>query len=92
MIRLISWLADILIVFLVVRAIVRLIFGARIPTGRRPPASVPERAGGTLVRDPHCGTYLPESRAIRVGSGAQAQFFCSAACRDAYAAAEAKGA
>jgi hypothetical protein len=92
MIRLISWLADILIVFLVVRAILRLVLGARTPARRPPSASVPERLGGTLVRDPQCGTYVPESRAIRVGSGARALYFCSAACRDAYAAAEAKGA
>jgi YHS domain-containing protein len=39
------------------------------------------------VRDPQCGTYLPQTRAIRVGSGSDAQYFCSAACRDAYRAA-----
>jgi hypothetical protein len=48
---------------------------------------VGERKGGTLVRDPNCGTYIPEARAITLGSGSHALHFCSAACRDAYTAA-----
>ena len=92
MARLISWLFDVLIIIFVIRAIMRLVTGGSAPARPRERTSVPERSGGTLVRDPQCGTYVPESRAIRLGSGAQARYFCSTACRDAYAAAEAKGA
>jgi YHS domain-containing protein len=36
------------------------------------------------VQDPQCGTYLPKSRALMIGSGDDAKYFCSPACRDAY--------
>jgi uncharacterized protein len=91
MARLLSWVLDVIVVLLIARAVLRLLFGSRTPAAR-PDRRAPERLGGTLVRDPQCGTYVPESRAIRVGSGAHALYFCSPDCRDAYAAAEAKGA
>jgi hypothetical protein len=34
-------------------------------------------AAGHLVKDPVCGTYIPEASAIRAGD----QFFCSEECR-----------
>jgi hypothetical protein len=55
--------------------------------GPRPAPPPQERLGGTLVRDPQCGTYVPESRAVIVGTGADRLTFCSTACRDAYQAA-----
>jgi YHS domain-containing protein len=64
--------------------ILRLLTGSGSPPRSRPSNSTPERSGGTLVRDPQCGTYIPESRAIRVGSGDRTLYFCSNACRDAY--------
>lgn len=74
---------------LVILLIIRLVVSAvRNVMGRRPPAKartrVAERAGGVLVRDPHCGTYLPESRALTVGNGSDVMHFCSPACRDAW--------
>jgi hypothetical protein len=84
MARLIEFLADALTLLFVVRLIVRF-FATGAPARGRPAAPrAEERAGGTLVRDPHCGTYIPESRAIRAGSGDQTVYFCSTACRDAY--------
>ncbi len=50
---------------------------AASPTGTRAPGT-PER----LVRDPHCGVALPQSRAIAWNG----EFFCSEACRSAHAA------
>jgi len=79
----------VLVVLLIIRFVLRLIASARVGyrSVPRPPRPVGERTGGTLVRDPNCGTYIPESRAITLGNGSQAVHFCSAACRDAYAAA-----
>ena len=81
----------VLIILLIIRIVVTWFMGVRHsmraaagPSGARPqgrPRPVSERAGGTLVRDPHCGTYIPESRAVVAGS----LRFCSTACRDAYA-------
>ena len=88
--RLLSWALDIIVVLLLARAVLRMLFGGSRTPQPRQPRRPPERLGGTLVRDPQCGTYVPESSAIRVGSGDRALYFCSTACRDAYAAVEAK--
>ena len=87
---LLMWIVRTIVILLIIRIVLRLL----IPTPRRTssgarrqtPESL-ERAGGALVRDPHCGTYVPQSRALKVGIGANVQYFCSAACRDAFAAA-----
>jgi YHS domain-containing protein len=81
------WIVRILVILLLIRMVLRMLFprGLQAPRGRRGPV---ERSGGTLVRDPQCGTYLPQSRALTVGSGASTLYFCSAECREAYTAAE----
>jgi hypothetical protein len=85
---LLLWIVRLVVLLIIVRLIVRRVSAA---IGQRqapkPSSRVPERAGGTLVRDPHCGTYLPESRALVVGRGANALHFCSSTCRDAWTAA-----
>jgi hypothetical protein len=91
--KLISWLLDLLVLWLIVRAVSRALgFGQRPKAAPRQRASTKplERIGGTLVRDPQCGTYVPESRAIRIGTGDQVQYFCSTTCRDAYSGRQAK--
>ena len=82
--RLIAWVIEIVVVFVLARLVFRL-FGAAQNVYRRPPAPEPrERVGGTLVRDPHCGTYVPVSRALEARSGQETIYFCSTECRDAY--------
>jgi uncharacterized protein len=86
MVRLLQFLFDVLVAIVVIRLISRLLFRSRSATRRgTAPPQTPERSGGTLVRDPQCGTYIPESRAIRVRDGNGYLFFCSPVCRDAYA-------
>ena len=93
---LIRWIVEAVILTVVLNLVMRLFSGrpAARAGGPRPAGPRPapgrashERAGGALVRDPQCGTYVPQSRAIRVGSGTGAQYFCSDGCRAAYAAA-----
>jgi hypothetical protein len=93
--EIIPWLLRAILVTVFIRFVLRFI-GAMMGPASRPgpraagprPASRPtERIGGTLVRDPQCGTYVPMSRAIRAGSGADALCFCSEDCRRAYLAA-----
>jgi len=76
------WIVRVLIILLIVRLIVRFVSAHVAKPQRR--RAVPERAGGTLVRDPHCGTYVPEARAVTTGSGSTTLQFCSEECRDAY--------
>jgi uncharacterized protein len=85
---LLLWIVRLIVLLVVIRLIVRGIYslmGQRQMS--RPPQSVAERAGGTLVRDPQCGTYIPESRALVLGRGADALHFCSTSCRDTWRAA-----
>ena len=89
---LLIWLVRLLVLVLVVRLIIRGVSSMTRQSVGGGPRRMPERAGGTLVRDPHCGTYIPESRALVVGSGANAFYFCSATCRDAWTAAHGAGA
>jgi hypothetical protein len=86
---LLLWILRLLVLLLIVRLIVRgvsSVIARRTgsPAGR--PGRSPERLGGHLVRDPQCGTYIPESRAIVVGRGQDAQHFCSPTCRDSWLA------
>jgi hypothetical protein len=85
---LIIWVVRVLLIALILRfvlqGIARMITPARqVKRPRRPQ----ERIGGSLVRDPQCGTYLPEDRAFTVRQANQALHFCSTACRDAWMAA-----
>jgi hypothetical protein len=54
-------------------SIVRRLLGAFTPAGQVQEQS----AAGHLVKDPVCGTYVPEGTALRAGD----QFFCSETCR-----------
>ena len=85
--RFLPWIFRILLILLVIRYVLRLLFPPRrkpVAANRRPL----ERLGGELVRDPNCGTYVAKEKAIAAGSSADPMYFCSAACRDAYAAAQ----
>ena len=48
-----------------------------------PSAGASDRRG-VLVRDPVCGTYILQDRAVVVMRSGQPVFFCSEACRDQY--------
>lgn len=86
-----GWILRIIAILLVIRLLMKFVGGimrglAGDPaTGRR---SVPKtREGGRLVRDPHCGTHIPEARALRLGTGASTVYFCSETCRERWTAA-----
>ncbi|UCG39053.1 MAG: hypothetical protein JSV00_02105 [bacterium] len=45
----------------------------------------PSPAGGEeMVKDPQCGVYLPQSRAIERRMGGRRFYFCSRECERAY--------
>ena len=89
MIRILLWIIRALAILLLVRMILAPFLTRRrnpqASPGPRGSGSAPERQGGDLVRDPNCGTYVPKSRAIVIGSGDAARYFCSEKCRDEYA-------
>lgn len=84
------WIVRIVVLLLVLRLLVRRFSRARrseVGPGARKGAL---RQGGTLVRDPQCGTYVPRTSPFVEGSGTGAVIFCSLACRDAWRAAHAR--
>jgi len=89
---LVAWIARALVVFFLIRMVLRLFSsGSRRPAPRpASPTEGSERTGGTLVRDPQCGTYVSKTRSFQVGRGAGAQYFCSLDCRDKHAATHAR--
>ena len=79
------WILRILFLLFIIRLVLRVLGIGQIPqTPRQQRVRRTEHAGGTLVQDPHCGTYLPQSRALALGMGGHTKYFCSPACRDAY--------
>jgi YHS domain-containing protein len=80
------WLLRILIILLIVRYIVSFFTARRPPMRRGASTRAPERTGGTLVRDPQCGTYVPQSGAVSLKRGGATMYFCSATCRDTWLA------
>ena len=87
------WIIRILGLLLLLRFVLQLLFGKRRAAAPGGGAARGGRAsrqdvkqGGELVRDPHCGTFVPKARAIAVSAGHETHYFCSVTCRDAYRA------
>lgn len=82
---LLLWIVRALVILFIIRLVVSFVTGVRRAPAQRPSQRRPqERLGGTLVRDPNCGTFIPQERAIVVGSGDDKQFFCSQECSQAW--------
>ena len=82
MIGLLVRLARFVVLVLLVRFVLRALFGGvgqPRGAGAKPPASP---AVEDLVKDPVCNTHLPRSRALRATLSGRDEYFCSAACRD----------
>jgi len=85
------WIIRALVILLILR-LVRNLFApspqrrqqAPPRGGRTAGPQAMERSGGKLVRDPHCGTYIPMSSSVHLVSGGETLYFCSTTCRDAY--------
>jgi hypothetical protein len=80
------WILRVLVILMVLRLVLRLFARGRAVAPRQ--TRTPQRVGGILVRDPQCGTFVPESTALVVRTGSGTWHFCSAACRDAWRAAQ----
>lgn len=79
------WIVRLLILLIIIRFVVSLFRSATSAPAGGPGRSrkrPPERIGGTLVRDPQCGTYLPQDRAVSVVRNGTPTYFCSTRCRD----------
>jgi hypothetical protein len=83
----ITWFIRALVILLVIRLVLRFVRGVMAGSAKGParrPSRPQERLGGTLARDPQCGTYVAPDGAVTSGSGDNVLYFCSTTCRDAY--------
>jgi len=86
---------DVIVTFLVVRAVWKLLQGVMIglsgdgaprrSSASRGPSGPPDK-GVQMARDPICGTYVVPESALSIRDGRQPVYFCSEACRDKYRA------
>ncbi|HXS93691.1 MAG TPA: hypothetical protein VN736_03745 [Candidatus Limnocylindrales bacterium] len=79
-----------LLLFLIIRAMLKNLFGGIRSAGQRAAASRPQAptvpAGGELKKDPVCGTYVSTAVSVTRNIHGQTVHFCSAECRDRYVA------
>ncbi len=74
-----GWLVRLLIAALIIRLIWGLV--ASILSGASGPKQVRRPRSVQLVRDPVCGTYIQQSRALEVHARGKTHYFCSEDCR-----------
>ena len=78
---------PLLLLFWVVRGILRSIFSGSAVASRPSGSPSTVSPGGELKKDPVCGTYVSVDTAVTKRINGQTVHFCSAACRDKYRAA-----
>lgn len=77
-----GWLVRLLIAALVIRLIWGLV--ASILSAASGPRQVRRTRSMQLVRDPVCGTYIQQSRALEVHTCGKTHYFCSEGCRQKF--------
>lgn len=78
---LIFTLAIVLALRSLYRFIASIVEGA---TGRSPSTARPRQVEGHMVKDPICGTYVVEGRALPGMRGRETAWFCSTKCQQAW--------
>jgi len=77
-----------LLLFLLVRSMLKGMFSSSAPSpnapqrSERPNIEVP--ASGELKKDPVCGTYVSTSASVSRKVGGEMVYFCSAECREKF--------
>ena len=79
---LLGWLVRLLLVAVLTRLIWKFVrnFFSGLQDQKR---EQPER-NTALVRDPVCGTYVQQSRALKIHSDGAVNYFCSESCRQEF--------
>jgi hypothetical protein len=81
-VRVVFVLVAVRFLFRLVAAIVRAVRAPAPSPREAAPAPSAPAAGGELVRDRVCNTFLPKERALVAEVSGGREYFCSAACRD----------
>ena len=77
-----GWLIRILVVMVLVRLVWRFLGGVFEGAARR--RQVSPVKGVPLVRDPVCGTYIDQARALTLRRKGEMHYFCSENCRTSF--------
>ncbi len=77
-----AWLIRFLVVMLLVRLVWKFLGGVVAGATRSP--QMPPARGVPLVRDPVCGTYVDQARALTLRGKGEMHYFCSESCRTAF--------
>jgi YHS domain-containing protein len=84
--RILRFIIWVLVATWVGRRLFGWLFGAAQQSAQRP-ANVPAPGGRRqLYRDPVCGTHVPAEISLTLQESGQTHHFCSAECRNAFAA------
>jgi len=76
-----------LLVFLVLRSVLKSLFGGGTNRQSAPPPAPSQPtviSGGELKKDPVCGTYVSAALAVTRTVNGEVVHFCSKECRDKY--------
>jgi YHS domain-containing protein len=76
-----------LLIFLLLRSLLVSLFSRRRRPPTRaaaPPTTPPAVPGGTLHKDPVCGTYVSGDSALTLKINGEMLYFCSRECLDKY--------
>lgn len=77
-----AWMLRLLFAVLIIRLIWKFIAG--MVAGVREAQPRRAKAGGSLVRDPVCGTYVEPARALSTQAGRTTYYFCSRECQQSF--------
>ncbi len=77
-----GWIIRFLVVMLLVRLVWKFVSGVVEGAARRP--QVAPAKGVPLVRDPMCGTYVDQTRALTLRRKGEMHYFCSENCRTSF--------
>lgn len=72
-----------LLVLMALRAVMRFVAGLMAGVAPRP-STAPRQVGGHMIKDPICGTYVVQGRALTAMRGGETAWFCSARCQHAW--------
>jgi len=75
-----------LLLFLVIFSVssVLSVFWKLLSGPRKQPPREKSQHGEDMVRDPHCGMFLPRQDAVSASFKGAQHYFCSSECRDAF--------
>lgn len=74
-----------LLLFLIVRSVLKALFAGGVTApARTPEGPSPVAAGGDLKKDPVCGTYVSTVASLQQRVGRETVYFCSEECQRKY--------